>query len=247
MSFAAGFDFASILSFLAVCALIALGSFVQGCVGLGMGLVAAPFVYMIAPEMVPSALLVPMFFASVLLLARERQAVVWRDAGVALLARAPGVLIATATLTALTPAQFAATFAALLTLAAALSLAGLRIARTPRSMACAGFASGFMGTLTSVGGPPMAIVMQNGQGPDVRATASAFFAAGTLMSIVSLAWADAFTLRHAGFGALLIPPMLLGVTLSRRSLRWVDGGALRGALIGLVIFAAAMLLLRALA
>jgi hypothetical protein len=46
--------------------------------------------------------------------------------------------------------------------------------------------AGVMGTATSIGGPPMALVWQGHQGSRLRGTMSAFFMIGSAVSLVSL-------------------------------------------------------------
>ena len=51
----------------------------------------------------------------------------------------------------------------------------------------AGATSGVLGTATSIGGPPMALVWQNSSGPKLRGTMSGFFLVGSVLSIAVLA------------------------------------------------------------
>ncbi|OSP39984.1 hypothetical protein B7767_28705 [Streptomyces sp. 13-12-16] len=59
----------------------------------------------------------------------------------------------------------------------AVSAAGYVPRARRSSVFLAGTASGLMGTATSIGGPPMAMVWQRLSGPRLRATMSAFFLA----------------------------------------------------------------------
>ncbi|MZE71117.1 TSUP family transporter, partial [Streptomyces sp. SID5789] len=97
-------------------------------------------------------------------------------------------------------------------LVAAVVLAGVTVSvagYVPRqrrsSVVLAGMASGLMGTATSIGGPPMAMVWQRLGGPELRATMSAFFLAGSLMSLAALTAADAVG-AHALRGTALLTP-----------------------------------------
>lgn len=88
-------------------------------------------------------------------------------------------------------------FGSLILIAAIVSLRHGRIFRTtPATLLGAGFASGFMGTLTAVGGPPMALVYQNSDGPTVRSTLNTYFAAGALVSIGVLGAVGQFGTRE---------------------------------------------------
>ena len=67
-----------------------LGAFVQAVVGLGMGLVAAPVVGILAPALVPALPLWLALLISGLMLARERAHIDWRSLAWALPGRVPG-------------------------------------------------------------------------------------------------------------------------------------------------------------
>lgn len=229
---------------IAVGALVGVGAFLQGATGVGLGLFASPVMVMIAPEFVPGPMLVPMFFTALFAMVRELRAVDWIGVGAALAGRLPGAVLAAVTFSLLTPAAYAQLFAVLLLFAVAISLAGLHVRRSISTMGIAGFASGYMGTLTSVGGPPMVIVMQHGSGPEVRATLSAYFTAGALISIASLAAFGGFVAADLVRGAMLVPPMLIGFAASRWGLRWVDHGMLRHLLLAMVAASAAALFVR---
>jgi len=227
-----------------VCALVCGGAFLQGTTGVGLGLFASPVVLLIAPEYVPGPMLVPMFFTAVLAVWREFSAVDWVGTAAALIGRLPAAVLAALTLTALTQDSYARLFAILILAAVAISLLGLKVRRTTTSMGIAGFASGYMGTLTSIGGPPMVIVMQHGSGAEVRATLSAYFTVGAIVSIASLAGFGSFTGTDLVRGLVLVPPMLLGFFASRWGIRLVDRGLLRRVLLSMVVLSALVLLLR---
>ncbi len=71
----------------------------------------------------------------------------------------------------------------------------------PSTLLMAGATSGLMGTATSIGGPPMALVWQGKQGACYRGTISGFFLIGSLMSVLALAVTGSIT--HATMLAVL--------------------------------------------
>lgn len=79
-----------------------------------------------------------------------------------------------------------------------------------------------MGTLTSVGAPPMGIVYQHSPGPTVRATLNAFFAFGTVASLASLAWFGLLKIDHLMFAIALTPALFLGTWVSKFLNAFVD-------------------------
>lgn len=63
---------------------------------------------------------------------------------------------------------------------------GLRLRPSRSVLVGAGMMSAIMGTITSISGPPMALVYQDASGARLRATMSSFFWVGTVMSLVVL-------------------------------------------------------------
>ena len=106
-----------------------------------------------------------------------------------------------------------------------LTSAGWVPAARRRNVVLAGATSGLLGTATSIGGPPMALVWQRNTGARLRGTMSGFFLIGSVMSLVALAFTgavDGHTLRTF---AVLVPAALAGFALSRYVNRFLDPGA----------------------
>ena len=59
-------------------------------------------------------------------------------------------------------------------------------------MLTAGFLSGFMGTSSAIGGPPMALVMQHEGSDFIRANLAAFFIVSCVLSLAMLVSIDRF-------------------------------------------------------
>jgi hypothetical protein len=76
--------------------------------------------------------------------------------------------------------------------------------------------SGIMGTITSVGAPPLAIVYQDRPAAEARPTLAAFFALGCGISLAGLylsGWAD---WRNFMLAIVMAPAMLAGLAVARR-------------------------------
>ena len=69
-----------------------------------------------------------------------------------------------------------------------LTSSGLDPPARRRNVVLAGATSGLLGTATSIGGPPMALVWQRNSGARLRGTMSGFFLIGSVMSLVVLAF-----------------------------------------------------------
>ncbi|HWM39337.1 MAG TPA: TSUP family transporter, partial [Streptomyces sp.] len=95
------------------------------------------------------------------------------------------------------------------------------------TLVSAGAVSGIMGTATSIGGPPMALVWQRSPGPRLRSTMSAFFLVGSAVSLVALAVSGGLDGSAMGTFAALAPAAFAGCVLSRFVNRWLSRERLR--------------------
>jgi uncharacterized membrane protein YfcA len=105
--------------------------------------------------------------------------------------------------------------------AVAVSLTTWRIEPTYPNLGIAGLASGFMGTITSVGGPPMAIAYQHGEARVRQATLAAFFGIGSILSVAVLSWSGKLGIRQCRLALLLLPGIVVGIVASRWLVRWM--------------------------
>jgi uncharacterized protein len=230
---------------LVACLVVALGALVQGTVGFGLALVAAPLLAILDPALVPVPLLLITAAHALLSLRRERGDADWRGVGWALLGRLPGIGLGVLAVATLPDRAFAAAVGATVLVCAVLSVVSWRPRPTVPALLVAGVVSGAGGTASSIGGPPVALLYAADRGPRVRATLAAYFTAGTVLSLAALALAGEVTgdaLRH---GALLLVPMAAGFALSGPARRLLDRGWTRPAVVGLAVAGAVALLVRA--
>lgn len=218
---------------------------VQGAIGFGMNLLAVPVLLVLAPELVPGPLIVGTFSLVLVSVLRERGHVD-RAVGWALLGRLPGTALAVLVLTRLTSQQLRVPLAVLVLLAVVVTALPVRVRPTRTVLLAAGAVSGFSGTVSSIGGPPIALVYARASGPQLRGTLSAFFLAGTVISLVALTLSG--QLDAAGYlrGLLLVPPVVLGVTLARPLSRHLDAGRTRPAVLLLASLSGVLALAEAL-
>ena len=157
-----------------------------------------------------------------LVLVRERTALDLSGAGWALAGRLPGSVVG-ALLLVLLPERGLAILLALVVLGGvALTSFGWVPLPHRRNLVVAGAASGVLGTATSIGGPPMALVWQGNSGAELRSTMSCFFLVGSIISIAVLTVAGAVNSHTATLFAFLAPATVLGFLLSRVINRVLD-------------------------
>jgi uncharacterized membrane protein YfcA len=218
-----------VLSFLVV----ACAACVQASVGFAYALLTAPLLQLVSPDLVPGPVLLSSLVLSSLTAWRERSSIDRRGVGFALLGRLPGALLAGLAIGLLPAGTYDVLFGSLVLAATLLSLRRVGLLPSPLALLTAGFASGFMGTLTSVGGPPIALVYQHARGSTLRATLNTYFAIGSLISIGVLGAVERFEVRHALLGCALLPPMALGFYASRFTHGRLEGPRLRPALLAI--------------
>jgi uncharacterized protein len=125
-----------------------------------------------------------------------------------------------------------------------LSVAGLPVPRGRLALLVGGAASGVLGTMSGVHGPPIALLLQH-QPPDrLRATLCAFFAVGGLISVLALAAAGLLGLGGIGLALELLPGVALGFTAAPFFARRVDRRRARAAVLTISTLAALALLLQ---
>ncbi|GGB51094.1 permease [Tistrella bauzanensis] len=227
---------------------IAVAACLQGTGGVGFGMVAAPVMAILMPELLPGPMLLLGLMVAVLAVARERAALDPKGLGFALAGRLPTSILA-ATLIGVLPLRMLSIVFALVILAGvamsvAITLRGRRIVPSPGKLFAAGLVSGFMGTITSVGTPPIALVYQNADAPALRATIGAYLVAGTLISIAALAAVGRFGLHDLTLGAWLALPLAAGFAISGPLASRLPRAAMRWLVLALSGAAAALLLIR---
>jgi uncharacterized membrane protein YfcA len=234
----------AVLVIVAAGLIVAFGALVQGTVGFGMSLVAAPLLALVDPGYVPVPLLVLALAHALLTLAREPGETDWRGVRWALLGRLPGTVLGALAVAALPYRGFATLIAVLVLACCAASLATLPYRPTSRALVTAGLFSGVSGTAAAIGGPPVALLYQRQPGPAVRGTLGAYFALGALMSFAALGVGgeiDGGLLR----GLALVPWMAVGFAASGPVRHLLDRGWTRPAVLAVSSTSALVLLVQA--
>ena len=201
---------------LAVFLIVLAASVVQAGLGMGFGLTAAPLLALIDPHLVPVPTLILGMVTAGMGAWREHGSINWPEVGTGLAGRFIGVASGTYVLSQLVDRKaFMLVFGIMVAVAVILSIGGWRLAFSRISLVAMGWVSGLMGTITSVGAPPLALIYQDRKPREARPTLSAFFAFGCAFSLAGLAisgWADVGDLWLA---LAMVPPMVLGLFLAK--------------------------------
>ncbi|WP_102144569.1 sulfite exporter TauE/SafE family protein [Mycobacterium hubeiense] len=232
----------SLLGYCIVALVILLASCLQSSIGFGIGMLAAPFVTLVDPELIPGTLIMVATLVTLMVVVREREHIDLHGTGWALVGRVPGTIAGAVLLAMLPQRALAIMLAGVVLVGVALTSVGWIPAARRRNVVLAGATSGLLGTATSIGGPPMALVWQRNSGARLRSTMSGFFLVGSLMSIAALAATGAVD-GHTLWGfAVLVPAAVVGYALSRRINRFLDPKRLRWLAIGASTMGAVVLI-----
>lgn len=221
------------------------GAFVQSSIGFGMSVVAAPVVVIVAPELIPGALLVTSFSLPVVQLALAPLDIAWRSLSWALLGRLLLTPVGVAVVAVVSVEGLSVIAAVLILLTVATSLTPIRIRNTPATATAAGALAGVSGTATSIGGPFLALVLQHERPDRVRATLAAFFLVGAVMSSGSLALAGQFTRVQLLSGLVWVPFIVVGYAAAAPLRSRLDRERLRRAVLAFCVVAGVSVLVRA--
>lgn len=206
---------------------ITVGATLQGSVGFGANMLAAPFILLLNDRLVPASLLITAMTLTGLLVLRERRSMNVRHVGDALVGRIPGTILGALAVAWLSRKGLSIVLGVSVLSACVIYWRGYSVHRTTATSVGAGFLSGFGATATAVGGPPMALLHSGDDGSALRGTLSGFFFIGTLFSIATLTLAGEFGWWELRWGASLLPGTVTGFLISSRLSDVIDEGHIR--------------------
>ena len=220
------------------------GATLQGSVGFGMGLLASPILILIDPRFVPGPILLSTTVLTVLLVYRERTAIDFHGIQWAMVGRLVGTVLASAILLVVSADQLVLLIGVFILSAVGMSLSGFRFDPIRPVLVVAGMLSGLLGTIASVGGPPMALVYQHAAGARIRSTMSGFFLLGTILSLGALWYVGRFGAYEIQLTLVMLPSVLTGFVLSKWTAVYVDRGYVRPAVLSVAAGAGLLVIIR---
>lgn len=228
---------------LLACAVVTVGSLVQGTIGFGNALVSAPLLLLIQPSLVPGPFTIAGIALNLLMLSGDRGSadprIRWAAVGLV-----PGTVVAGVALAIMSDHALAVTASSFVLVAVLLSAGGLTIVPGPGSLLVTGAVSGFMGTVSSVGGPPVALLYQRAGGPRLRATLARFFVVSSSLALVAIVAAGRLDGDQLRAGIAMLPGALAGWLVARRLVGRVDRLTMRPVVLSVSAISAALVLVR---
>ncbi len=227
--------------------IFAAGAAVQGAVGFGANLIAAPLLVLLSDHYVPGPVTVASGALNLLVTWRSPSGHVDPSVRTAIVGQVAGAVAAGVVLSLLPGDALSVLFAALVLTAVALSLRGRRLPPTARNLAGAGVTSGFMGTISGIGGPPIALAYLGLDPPALRATLARYFLVGNLVAIPTLMVVGRLGADELLPCLALLPGVVAGFVVSGWLARHLDRTTARPVVLGLSSAAAVAVLIRTLA
>jgi uncharacterized membrane protein YfcA len=227
-----------------VFAVLIVGSTVQASVGMGQGLVSAPLLRLLHPDLLPGPIVMAGFFVSVgLAVANSRRSDVG-EVTPALVGRTAGIGIALVLLATLSERGLTVVIGGIVLVLVALRVIGLQVARTPRTLLATGVVSGVGGTIAGLAGAPMGLLYeQHARARDFRGPMGIYLSVGAFITVVLLVVFGELNGDDFWLGMALLPPILVGLVLARWVTPIVDRGLLKPAVFGLSAASATVLIL----
>lgn len=216
----------------------------QGSIGFGANVVAVPALLLIDPRLVPGPAILAALGLNVLMVVRDRRATSFGPVGTVLTGRLAGTAIGVAAVGALGQRGLSLVVAITVLAVVAVTAAGVQAARSRRNLVTAGVVSGFSSTTAGIGGPPLAVLYADADGPELRGSMGALFVVGNLVSLAGLAIGGLFDAEGVRLGLLLAPAALVGFGCSRWVVPILDRGHTRTAVLAVSTVAAVALLVR---
>jgi uncharacterized protein len=222
------------------------GATVQSLVGLGLGLVAAPVITLVDPGLMPEVMLWLACVYPVVTLAGEREDIHWAGLGWSLPTRLVGTVVGVAAVATFSARLLGLVVAVIVLTAVLVTWLAVRPPLNRGSLMVAGAVSGFAGTATSIGGPPMAILYQHRPPREIRTTLAVYFMVGAALSLTGLALAGQLDPHRALLAACLAPVLPLGALLGRALRPRLPERSVRAAVLMVCAASASVLLVRSL-
>jgi uncharacterized protein len=227
-------------------ATLVVGAAVQGLVGLGLGLVAAPVTMLLEPRLMPDLLLWLAMLLPLVTLVRDHHEIDWPGLGWSVSARVPGTVAGVWLVSAFSARTLGIAVGSMVLVSVLLTARSVVVPVNRGTLLTAGFASGVTGTATSIGGPPLALLLQHRSPQQIRSTLAVYFVLGAGLSLAGLAVSGQLERSTMVLAFLFVPCLVVGFALSRSLHQFVPRRAVRAAVLMVCAASAVVLLVRSL-
>jgi len=230
--------------FFAGSAAVMLGAVLQAATGFGAGLIIVPLLALVSLEFLPAPLILASMSLSAIMAWQGRHHIVRQGLPALLAGLLAGIVLGAVSISAIPASRAGVIFGVLVLIAVAVSAFAPRAPRNVPVSLGAGALSGFMGTISAIGAPVLALLYQHEEGRALRATLGLLYFAGSVAMLVFLHFAGRFGAHEAVLGLWLIPAYASGFFLAAPMARVLDRGHTRIAVLLISCAAAVALIAR---
>ncbi|TPV57276.1 sulfite exporter TauE/SafE family protein [Aestuariibacter sp. GS-14] len=229
--------------FMLVYLVLIVGACLQSVIGFGLGLLGAPLIYLLMPELVPGPMILNALLLTTLLAVKHQYDIDLKQTGFSILGGTAGVLVAGSVLLYIDAHQYQMLLGFCILAAVVLSLVGVKPRISIISNLIAAMVSGFMGTTTSAGGAPMGLLYQSEDKNKIKANLSVFFVYINMFGIAVLWFTGAAGHKDLELFLRCIPAILIGWLLSYFVNRRINEEFTRKLILAVAAFAGVVLIL----
>lgn len=223
------------------------GAVVQGTLGFGINLLAAPLLVLIDPRFAPGPVVLAGMLGSLLVMRRDWGRIDAKAVGWAVAGRVPGNVAGVVIVVVVAARELRVALGVIVLAGAALSATRSTLRRSKPTLLATGLVSGVMGTVAGLGGAPFGLACQDMDGAPLRGTVAAFALVGSGLSAATLVTAGEIGAQQLRLTLVILPGVAAGFAVSEWLVRRVDGDRLRGGVIGISALSALGEIARALA
>lgn len=221
-----------------------LGALAQGVAGFGLALIIGPLLVLISPVFLPGPVVLLVAVITSVMAIQGRSNIEPRNVRRTIGGYLAGTVVAAMLLSNLPPRETGLLLGGLILAAVGMSVSGISLPATGRVLFSAGIFGGIMGTVSGVGLPPVALVLQNEPGPRLRGTLACVGFISILMAVVALSLVGRIGQTELLLAAMLAPAVLLGYMASIPVAAYCDAGYTRPAVFLLSAVSAVTLIVR---
>lgn len=222
-----------------------IAALLRGAIGMGFALMVIPFYLFIDSRLVPSTIIMLGLLLSCLVVFREKKFLDTSGLKFSVSGRFIGNILAVLFLGYLSGSLFDVVIGVMVLLAVLMSLLPFSFNPNPLRLFFAGLASGVMGTLSSLDGPPIALLYQHQKAEVIRATLAGYFIIGSVLSLLTLAIVGKVTLLSLAQFLYLAPPALCGFYFSKFAIGYFNKSVLRMGILSISGISALLILVKA--
>jgi uncharacterized membrane protein YfcA len=209
----------------------AVASTLQATIGFGFGILSVPILYYVNPKLAPVPQLLLIAPLALSMVWRERKSLDLSGLGWVILGRVIGAGLGVALLNSASQFVLDISIAAVVLLAVtALTLIDT-VPRNRTTELLAGTASGTGALVSSIGGPPLALLYRDSGGGALRSSLAVIFVLGLVITMSARIAGGLITQDDLIIGACLLPAIAFGLLLSRFLIGRIEGAPLRKAII----------------